>query len=286
MQSNRAQVPINYLYGSGGHLLSVPRPAAIEATAQSDDAFMDDAGEQAPEQSPEQRAEALREQGYTDATVEQILADINILKQGNQVDQVQAVFSLAENLQPDNIGKLAEELGIDDQAIVKLLTDSKAIGAVSTLVSEDASTLDKLSAAITLAESTGGLASGNLEQALKKPLAAISSGQQLITLIETFRNPDATALEKTEAVLAFVVAAKSSLGGLLSQLGHELRRLETLGNSVSAALTILDPNATFQERLSAVADLFVNVPDVKDDPGRLKVVHVTPIYRLIFNGFA
>lgn len=250
-----------------GHPLAIPRPISIDVdfSSQSDSAELADEGEQ----TPEQRAEALRNQGYSDEEVTQILADINTLREGSQADRVQAVFSLAQNLQPDEIGELAKELDIDDQAIVKLLTDTKAIEAVATLVNGDSSAADKVSAAITLVESTGALASGNLEAALKGPLASISAGQELISLIETFRNPDASALEKTEAILEFAVAAKDSLGTLAPNLAQELRRLDSLGNSVAAALTILDSNASTADRLKAVADLFANVPDVKTDVGTL-----------------
>ncbi|MFK7855558.1 MAG: hypothetical protein AB8B79_15650 [Granulosicoccus sp.] len=250
-----------------GHPLAIPRPTSIDVavSAQTDGAELADEGEQ----TPEQRAEALSDQGYTDEEVTQILADINTLREGSQADRIQAVFSLAQNLQPDEIGDLAEELGIEDQAIVKFLTDTKAIEAVATLVNADSSATDKISAAITLVESAGDLASGSLEAALKGPLASISAGQELITLIETFRNPDASALEKTEAILAFAVAAKDSLGTLAPNLARELRRLDSLGNSVAAALTIFDSSASKTDRLEAVADLFANVPDVKDDVGKL-----------------
>lgn len=208
--------------------------------------------------------------GRSDEEIEQILTDIESLQSGDDDEQVQAVFSLAENLQPEQIGELTEQLGIDDQPIVQLATDTEAIGAVATLVDDDASDGDRIAAAITLAESAGDLTTGSLEKALEAPLASVSSGQELIEAIETFQDPEATALDRTEAALEFATAAQESIGGVFPGLGHELRRLDTLGNSISAALTIADPDASVAERAAAVGELFANVPEVKDDLGQLK----------------
>ena len=66
------------------------------------------------------------------------------------------------------------------------------------------------------------------------------------------------------------VALKDSLGGAFPNLAHDLRGLDSLGNSLSATLTLLDPNASLRDRSQAVAELFANVPNVKDDLGRLR----------------
>ena len=261
--------PRSVAYPSGGSLAPDGIPVAeFMSLRESGRTGEETPGEETTE-GADDLAVRVAAHDVSDEEAEQILSDLETLQSGSQEERVQAVFSLAQNLQIEEIGELAESLDIDDDAIVELLSDTDALGAVATLVSADASDADKASAAITLAESTGGLADGSLERALERPLAAISAGQELIALIETFRDPGASGLDRAEAALSFATAAQESLGGLSATLGHDLRRLDSLGGSVSAALTLLDPEASNADRAEALAALFANVPDVRNDLGEL-----------------
>jgi len=212
----------------------------------------------------------LVEEGYTNEEAEAIIEDLDQLKTGDQQEQVEAVFSLAAKLPSDKIQELTKELGVEDNAVAKLLGDSKALGAVATLASDDASGTEKLVATVTLLESAGDLAPESLTNALKKPLAALSSGQEIIKFVETTLDPDASLLDKAEAGLTLANAIKGSIGTAFPGLKQELRRLDSLGNSLSAALTIVDSDASLKERSEAVFELFANVPDVKNDLGEFQ----------------
>lgn len=115
--------------------------------------------------SPEALKEAFPELETSRAeTVDSISENAERLRDGTLVERISAAAALARDLQPERLPELLEHLGIEDQATVKLLTDSDALGATSTLADPEASAADKAGAALTLVDSIGELAPQELDR--------------------------------------------------------------------------------------------------------------------------
>lgn len=216
--------------------------------------------------SPEALEEAFPELETSRAeTVESISDNAERLRDGTLEEKISAAAALARDLQPERLPELLEHLGIQDQATVKLLTDGDALGAASTLADPEASAADKASAALTLVDSIGELAPQELGEALRPYLATLPAASQLIDSIETFLDPEASALEKAEATLDLAVAVRDSVGEAFPELAQRLRATESFSRSLAAGLTLLDPDASLQDRAAAAVELAANVPSLAGD---------------------
>ncbi len=206
---------------------------------------------------------------YPPEKIKSITENAQKLRDGDFQEKIAAAAALAKDLQPDALPKLVKELGIQDKTIVKLATDKAALGAVSKLADPNASATDKVAAALTLANSLGGLAPKEVKATLDKYLAPLPAGAKLAEAIGKYMDPNASALDKAKATLEVATAAKESLGTAFPELAQKLRATESFTRSVSAAFTLLDPNASAKDKAQAALDLAVNLPDLKSDAGKL-----------------
>lgn len=245
------------LYDFTGFRFTVAAEAAPEP---------DGGGEPADPASPQALTEAFPELETSRAeTVESISENAAQLRDGSLEERISAAAALARDLQPERLPELLEHLGIEDQATVKLLTDTDALRAASTLADPEASAADKAGAALTLVDSIGELVPQELGEALRPYLAALPAASQLIDSIETFLDPEASALEKAEATLDLATAVRDSVGEAFPELAQRLRATESFSRSLAAGLTLLDPNASLQDRAAAAVELAANVPSLAGD---------------------
>lgn len=98
------------------------------------------------------------------------------LRDGTAQEKLSAAFTLAKEVPPENLPELLKKFGVQDKAIAKLASDKDALGALQTLTDPKASVTDKISAALTLTNSIGSLAPGDLAKTLKPYLAALPAG--------------------------------------------------------------------------------------------------------------
>lgn len=225
----------------------------------------DPAGSKDPT-SPEALVKAYPElKKYPPEQLKQISENARKLRDGSFSEKVAAAASLAKDLQPEKLPELLKQLGVQDKTITKLVTDKGALAAVATLADKDASTADKITAALTLAQSIGSLAPGQLGNVLKPYLSALPAGSALVDAISKYADPDASALDKAKATLELAKAIKDSAGDAFPELADKLRHTESFTRSIGAALTLIDPDASLKEKAEAALELTANVPDLAGD---------------------
>ncbi len=208
--------------------------------------------------------------GRDPVDLKKITDNVAQLRDGSTSEKIRAVAELARDLKPEDIGKLFKELGIADNPVAKLATDSAALGALSSLANPDASAYDKASAVLTLTKSVGELAPGQLGQVLKPYLSALPSANALIGALDTYSDPDASALDKAKATLELGNALKETLGDNFPKLADALRHTDSFSRSLSAGLTLLDPDASVQDKAKAAIELGAEVPELAGDARAIK----------------
>lgn len=202
---------------------------------------------------------------YSHEQLQKVIDNIKQLRDGSFREKIEAAANLATDLQPKKLPDLLKQLGVDDKAITKLVTDKGALAAVATLASKDSSSADKIKAALTLADSLGSLAPDKLGQVLKPYLAALPSGQALVDAITAYTDPDASALDKAKATLELAKAIRKSAGDAFPKLADKLRHTESFTKSIGAALTLIDPDASLKDKAEAALQLAANVPELAGD---------------------
>lgn len=191
------------------------------------------------------------------------------LRDGDVAQKLEALATLGKTFPVDKLPDLAEALGVKDTAVLEFAANGKALGALATLANPNAKPTDKVAAALTLASAAGGLLPKDTQKLLDKYLAALPAGAELSRAIGSWTDPNAGPLDKARAALDVAKAAQKATGKAWPELANSLRAADSFTKSVGAALTLLDPEASVQDKAQAAADLVANVPGLKADAKEL-----------------
>jgi hypothetical protein len=187
------------------------------------------------------------------------------LVEGNFSEQVGALGTLVKQF-PDTTKDVLEKLGVKDNRLVKLATNSKALAALSKLTDEKASVADKAKAALELAHTAGStFKPQELKGVLNHVLNGLPAGAKLAEAIGVFSDPNKSPIDKAKAALGLAEALKDFAGTSFPQLANELRKLDGTFRAVSAAITLLDPKASVKDKALAAAQLAAELPDLQND---------------------
>jgi hypothetical protein len=180
-------------------------------------------------------------------------------------EKATALGELAEQF-PDTTKNVLEKLGVQDNKLAKLATNSEALKALGELTSKESSTVDKAKAALELANAAGEIFKPeDLKGVLSTALNGLPAGAKLAEAISTFTDPEKGAIDKAKASLALAESLKEFAGKEFPKLANDLRKLDGTFKAVSSALTLLDPEASLKDKALAAAQLAVEIPDLKKD---------------------
>jgi hypothetical protein len=180
-------------------------------------------------------------------------------------EKATALGELSEQF-PDTTKNMLEKLGVKDNKLAKLATNSDALKALGELTSKDSSTVDKAKAALELANAAGDIFKPeDLKGVLNTALNALPAGAKLAEAISTFMDPEKGAIDKAKASLALAESLKDFAGKEFPKLANDLRKLDGTFKAVGSAITLLDPDASLKDKALAAAQLAVEIPDLKKD---------------------
>ena len=197
--------------------------------------------------------------------LEKAHASMKKLVEGDFSEQATALGELSKQF-PEAKKALLDKLGVKDEKLVKLATDSTALKSLGTLTNKDASVADKAKAALELANSVGTIFKPeDLQGVLKKALDGLPAGAKLAEAIGAFTDPSKTGADKAKAVLGLAESLKEFAGETFPELANDLRKLDGPLRAVSSAITLLDPKASAKDKAVAAAQLAAEIPDLKSD---------------------
>lgn len=187
------------------------------------------------------------------------------LTEGNFSEKATALGELSKTF-PDTTKNVLTKLGIQDNKLAKLATNSDALSALGKLTSKDSSTADKASAALELANAAGDIFKPeDLKGVLNHALNGLPAGAKLAEAIGAFTDPNKSALDKTKASLELASALKDFAGKSFPQVENTLRKLDGTFRAANAAVKLLDPEASAKDKALAAAQLAAELPDLKKD---------------------
>ncbi|MBZ4415833.1 Dauer Up-regulated [Myxococcus sp. RHSTA-1-4] len=187
------------------------------------------------------------------------------LATGSFSEKATALGELSKQF-PETVPNALERLGLKDSKLAKLATNSDALGALGTLSDPAASTVDKAKAALTLAKSAGDIFKPeDLKGVLNTALNGLPAAEKLINAVATWSDPSKTGLDKAKATLELAGALKEFAGADSAKLANDLRKLDGTLRAAGAALTLLDPSASMQDKALAAAQLAAEIPDLQKD---------------------
>lgn len=198
-------------------------------------------------------------------TLQKVYDAMGALVRGTLPEKLSALATLAKTF-PGQTSQVLQQLGVSDARLEKLAAAPKALEALSTLLEPDAKPVEKAQAALQLAQAAGEILSpSELKGFLGHALEGLPAAEKLVAAVAAWANPDASGLDKAEATLELASALKDFTGSAFPQLAPALGRLEGPMRAVSAAVTLLDPGASPQDKALAAAQLAGELPDLKKD---------------------
>ncbi|MDO5623482.1 MAG: LysM peptidoglycan-binding domain-containing protein [Pseudomonadota bacterium] len=182
----------------------------------------------------------------------------------SDAERAAAGIALAEKL--NSSGMLPQQVRDTLKPLIGAAdTVSKAVNAAITLTDPDASAADKAQATLDVMESVAKFPQDSWSSILKPLENSVKSGKALVAAIEAWANPDASALDKAQATLKLATALKTSLGDISGDLKTHLRFADSSLATIGHALTLLDPDASVQDRAEAAIGLLADAPQVAGD---------------------
>ncbi|MDC0713157.1 Dauer Up-regulated [Stigmatella sp. ncwal1] len=187
------------------------------------------------------------------------------LVEGDFSEKAAALGELAGQF-PDTTQNVLDKLGVKDNKLAKLATNKDALAALGKLTSKESSVADKASAALELANSAGEIFKPEeLKGVLGKVLNGMPAGAKLADAIGAFTDPSKTGTDKAKATLELASALKDFAGKEFPKLANDLRKLDGTFRAAGAAITLLDPKASAQDKALAAAQLAAEIPDLSKD---------------------
>lgn len=243
---------------------SAPTAAAITAAkdAKPPPPPVSDKLPKTPEELPKMFPEL---KGADKETVKKAYDAMNKLATGNESEKLKAMSDLFKQF-PTTLGNVVEKLGVKDNKLVKIATNKDALSALSTLTDGTKGVADKAQAALSLAKAVGdSVAPKDLEGVLGTALKGLPAAEKLVGAIATWADPAKSGVEKAKATLELAGALKDFTGDAFPKLANSLRSLDGPLKAAGAAATLLDKDASLQDKLIAGAQLAAEIPDLKKD---------------------
>ena len=147
---------------------------------------------------------------------------LNKLGTGSFSEKATALGELASQF-PETVPNALERLGVKDDKLAKLATNSDALTSLGKLTDPKASKLDKAQAALTLAKATGDtFAPEDLKGVLDTALKGLPAAEKLVGAIGKWTDPNASATDKASATLELGKALKDFAGDKFPALADDL----------------------------------------------------------------
>lgn len=199
-----------------------------------------------------------------------LIGEMEALRTGSASERLDALGALAGRFSADEVRTLLAESGVSDAALDRIAGSGEALGALADVVAADTSPADRAAAALALLDAAGDVLGDSAGTFFDDHLSQLPNARGVLGGIDTLLDPDASAADGAEASLSIVQSLQSGLGEQFPQLGHRLRALESITGSLGAAVTLLDPDASLQDKAQAAAQLYANVPGVAGDVDRIR----------------
>jgi len=245
-----------------------PQTAAAESTpgTQPKPGQLPEKAEDLPKLFPE-----LKDKSPEDLT--KTYESMKTLVESNSLpEKATALGELAEQF-PDTTKNVLEKLGVQDNKLAKLATNSEALKALGELTGKDTSPVDRAKAALELASATGEIFKPeDLKGVLNTALNGLPAGAKLAETISTFMDPEKGPIDKAKASLEMASALREFAGKEFPKLANDLRKLDGTFKAVGAAITLMDPEASVKDKALAAAQLAVEIPDLGKDLAAFKGV--------------
>ncbi|NZA27625.1 LysM peptidoglycan-binding domain-containing protein [Luteimonas sp. SJ-92] len=222
------------------------------------------------EAEQEQLAGIPGAQALTAEEAREVIGHLETLGSGSLSEQLEALGALAKQFSADDVRTLLERAGVSGAALDRIAASGDALAALATLVDGDSSALDRAAAALTLLDEAGDVLGGGAAEFFDRHLAQLPNASKIIDKIGTLLDPEASAADKAAAALEIATTLQDGLGEQFPQLANRLRALDSITGSLGAAVTLLDPDASLQEKAQAAVQLYANVPDVAGDVERIR----------------
>jgi hypothetical protein len=224
----------------------------------------------APEQSlgqakkPEDLPKVFPElKGADKETVKKAWDAMQKVAHGTGSEKLKGLADLSKQF-PTTLGNVLDRLGVKDNKLAKLATNPSALSALSTLTDPKKGVTDKAQAALSLAKSVGDtFKKEELEGVLKTTLQGLPAAEKLVGAIGAWADPSKSGLDKARATLDLAGALKDFAGAEFPKLANDLRALDGPLKAAGAALKLLDPKASTQDKALAAAQLAAELPDLK-----------------------
>ncbi|MBN1210636.1 MAG: Dauer Up-regulated [Myxococcaceae bacterium] len=187
------------------------------------------------------------------------------LVEGDFSEKATALGELAKTF-PDITKNVLDKLGVKDNKLAQLATNKDALAALGELTKKDATVADRAKAALELANAASEIFKPeDLKGVLNHALNGLPAGAKLAEAIGTFMDPEKGPVDKAKAALGLAEALKDFAGKSFPQLANDLRKLDGTFRAANAAITLLDPEASLQDKTLAAAQLAAEIPDLKKD---------------------
>ncbi len=236
--------------------------ASTSATPSTTDKPLGATGAKKPEDLPKYFPEL---KGADKETVKKAWDAMNKVASGTPSEQLKGLADLSKQF-PTTVGNVLDKLGVKDNKLAKLATNPKALSALSTLTDPKKGAADKAQAALQLAQAAGStLKPEELSSTLKTALGSLPAAEKLVSAVATWSDPNKSGLDKAKATLDLASALKDFTGAEFPRLANELRALDGPLKAAGAALKLLDPKASAQDRALAAAQLAAELPDLKQN---------------------
>lgn len=203
--------------------------------------------------------------GADKETIKKAYDAMNQVATGTPSEKLKGLSDLAKQF-PDTLGAVVEKLGVKDKALTKLATNKDALAALSTLTDPAKGKADKAQAALQLAKAAGdAFKPEELKGVLNTALNGMPAAEKLIGAVSAWTDPSKSGLDKAKATLELASALKDFAGADSAKLANQLRVLDGPLKAASAALTMLDPEASTEDKVWAGAQLATEIPDLKQN---------------------
>ncbi|MFO0595929.1 MAG: Dauer Up-regulated [Myxococcaceae bacterium] len=195
-------------------------------------------------------------------TVKKAYDALNKLATGTESEKLKAMGDLYKQF-PTTLGNVLDKMGVKDNKLVKIATNKDALNALSTLTDDKKGVADKAQATLQLAKAVGdSIAPKDLQGVLGTVLKGLPAADKLIGAVSTWADPKKSGLDKAKATLEVASALKDFAGAEFPKLANDLRSLDGPLKAAGAALKLLDPKASTQDKIIAGAQLAAEIPDL------------------------
>lgn len=203
--------------------------------------------------------------GADKETVKKAYDAMNKVATGTASEKLQGLSELSKQF-PDTLGAVVEKLGVKDKALTRLATNKDALAALSTLTDPAKGKADKAQAALQLAKAAGdAFKPEELKGVLNTALNGLPAAEKLIGAVAVWTDPSKSGLDKAKATLELASALKDFAGADSAKLANSLRVLDGPLKAAGAALTLIDPQASAEDKVWAGAQLATEVPELKQN---------------------